>query len=402
MLRMSLATKNKLYKRRGDAYFCSGDYDKARADYESALKTRVDNDEEPVLTRDIRLKLALILSRSNKLEQALRDLNTLVGQFPDYAPLYVEIGTIVTQSGDLDKAIEYVSKAISLDGQLVEAHYVRAQLFFRQAKYDKCVRDVNKVLELMPFFPTRPERPYLLKAKGLLRLGRYEQAIANIHMARRMAPESPEVMFALWSVYQAAQKFNVSNEVANQLSKLAPDTYEAWLALAASNNALHRWSEARSAAEKGLAIKRQDATLLNELGIAFDGLQNFDRALHCFDDVLAGDSDHVYALAGKAFIMSTCAEDKCRNGRTALELAMKAVELAHKKGANEEGMLLVVLACAYAECGDYDNAQDAIRKSLKCKSVQLKGGDRREKMQELFKTGKPYRRQYEALQDDDG
>jgi cytochrome c-type biogenesis protein CcmH/NrfG len=93
------------------------------------------------------------------------------------------------------------------------------------------------------------------------------------------------------------------------------------------------------------------------------------------------------ALNSVAWIRATCSEDALRNGRRAVEEAIKACELTHWN----QGACIDTLAAAYAESGDFDQA---IRYEQQTLEITDEKDPRRKNLQQrlaLYKEHKPFR-----------
>ncbi len=83
------------------------------------------------------------------------------------------------------KRVEYFTKALQLDPDLVEAHEKRALHYYYQWKYDKAIRDYTKVLE------GKPQSAEAHKMRGLcyLKNGNLDGAIADLSRAIELDPQ---------------------------------------------------------------------------------------------------------------------------------------------------------------------------------------------------------------------
>jgi tetratricopeptide (TPR) repeat protein len=86
-----------------------------------------------------------------------------------------------------------------------------------------------------------------------------------------------------------------------------------------------------------------------------------------------------------AWLLATSPEDHLRNGPRALELAEVACDLTHWENAS----FLDTLACAYAECGQFDEAVRWVGQVLDL--VEEGARAEYEARRELYRAGKPYR-----------
>ena len=89
------------------------------------------------------------------------------------------------------------------------------------------------------------------------------------------------------------------------------------------------------------------------LGCTLFMLGRYTEANDTFELVLQGDTNDPVALNWLARIKATCAESSLRDGRMAVELATRLCEISRW----EDWAHVSVLAAAYAECGDWEQAE---------------------------------------------
>lgn len=99
-----------------------------------------------------------------KLVPLLRDPDPVVAQMAEHAMWSVWFrsgtpdanhqvcrGTRAMSRGEIDHAIEHFTRAIDLDPQFAEAYNQRAIAKFLLERFDECVDDCRKAVDLMPF-----------------------------------------------------------------------------------------------------------------------------------------------------------------------------------------------------------------------------------------------------------
>ena len=94
-----------------------------------------------------------------------------------------------------------------------------------------------------------------------------------------------------------------------------------------------------------VAMHLQLAGQLEDEGTIPEAIQNYRQAL-------AVDSNNPEALNNLALILATADKPKLRDGREAVRLAIKAVELTDSR----KPIMIGTLAAAYAEAGQFTNA----------------------------------------------
>lgn len=180
--------------------------------YQKALKL---NPENPNLYHDI----ALALEAQNKLPEALQYFLKAVEKKPDYIEALLNIGNIYRHTGRLEDALSYYAKikkiekneyasigtaAIYIDQgrfeeALMEAEYADRNfeesfrlknflgtLYNKILKFEEALACYNRAIELDP---TQPDL-YANKATVLKNLGKLDEAIENLRMALKIAPDT--------------------------------------------------------------------------------------------------------------------------------------------------------------------------------------------------------------------
>ena len=113
----------------------------------------------------------------------------------------------------------------------------------------------------------------------------------------------------------------------------------------------------------------------------------YEKSNADFKKVLEVDPNNSWALSCLAWIYATCPDAKFRDGKTALQNAIKA----YQSGRNYDCRVLFSLAAAYAECGDFAQAGEWQEKAIEVEPQDGENGDKvLQARLELFKQGKPY------------
>lgn len=95
-------------------------------------------------------------------------------------------------------------------------------------------------------------------------------------------------------------------------------------------------------------------------GMIYQDRSEYGRAISDMAKAIAMNPDHVKALNSLAWIQSTAKNRKYRNGKEAVSYAKHAVSLTNRNDA----MILETLAAAYAEDGQYEEAEETIREAI--------------------------------------
>ncbi len=162
------------------------------------------------------------------------------------------------------------------------------------------------------------ENNYVAHADLATFLQNGDEALAHLQEALRLKPEYAVTHSRLGLLYGGRGEFGKAIEQFRQALAIEPDNAES---LGGLGNVLRMTGETREAA------------------------RYFERTLET-------DPESAISLSGLAWILATCPDASLRNGRRAVELARKVVELSK----HEDPIALGTLACAYAETGEFDQA----------------------------------------------
>jgi tetratricopeptide (TPR) repeat protein len=105
-----------------------------------------------------------------------------------------------------------------------------------------------------------------------------------------------------------------------------------------------------------------------------------------FDQAIRIDPQNAEAHNGLAWQLSTARQQEIRNGRLAVELALKACELTQWKNPNH----LDTLAAAYAEAGQFDEAIRWQQAALASAEFEQRSGEAARQRLSLYQEGKPF------------
>src|SRR5262249_24813857 len=105
-------------------------------------------------------------------------------------------------------------------------------------------------------------------------------------------------------------------------------------------------------ANKGVARDPKNPYLHIVAGLALEKNGQYEKAGQHYDEAIRLDSSLPGGYAQKACLLAACPDANGRDGQKAVEFARKACELSHWK----EPSHLIVVAIAYAESGQFDEA----------------------------------------------
>jgi tetratricopeptide (TPR) repeat protein len=249
--------------------------------------------------------------RDDLAEEQVRDA---IRADPDYSMAYSLLGWWLEEKGNLDEAIQCYTKAIALNGNMPEAENKLGNALREKGDFKGAELHLDKALAMLDDYA----EAYVSLAMLREQEGKDDEAVNLCRAALALDPGLAEAHFLLAS--SAARRGNLAEaaEHFNTAMTINPRLPETCL-------------------EMGLNLLRQGkhkaALSLLQAGVAYQ-------------------SSDVRALEITAQLLATDPDPAVRNGKEALELALRAVELAGGRDAET----LNTLAAAYAEAGQFPEA----------------------------------------------
>ena len=195
------ALVGKVYQRRAEASIVLEKYEAAQADLDFILE----HDGTNIWVKFYHACTTAFVGHNKEAETELLGLIKLD---PKFAPPYATLAALRLKDVDVPACIDYASKAISLDKTYTIAYTMRAQALLLKGDYSGCVDDISRAIELTPLTGRwDPDHPYLLRGKALSCMGRYQQAINNYQMAKKLNPSSFLASSEIWRCYYEMQRY---------------------------------------------------------------------------------------------------------------------------------------------------------------------------------------------------
>lgn len=144
-----------------------------------------------------RIEKAASLIRDNRIEEAERELNSVLHIRPQDAAALDLLGTIRAKQGRLSEAESLFTRAIRNDHQLIGAHMNLAYLYLLTGAHEKTASELREVLRLDP---QNSDASYKL-AWLLLSQGRMDECINTINEIGKSQPPSAPLLALLGDAY---------------------------------------------------------------------------------------------------------------------------------------------------------------------------------------------------------
>jgi tetratricopeptide (TPR) repeat protein len=281
---------------------------------------------------------------------ALEDFTQTIRLEPDNPKAFVSRGMTYFYMQEFDKALSDLTQAIKLDPNDTEALANRGGVYVLIGEFDKAIADEDAALEIEPNFALA----FINRGAANFRIGALDDAIADESRAIELAPHAANAYDNRGICYCFNEQWDKAMADINEAIKLDPK-----MAMAYSN--------------RGLVFFATGEPVM--------AMQDFYESIQLDPNLWLGHSN-------LAAMLSTCADNKFRDGKKALQHAETACKLTSWK----EPECLSSLAAAYAELGEFEKAvhwqQEALEKTP---TGNTREREKRSLFLKAFQQGKPYR-----------
>jgi predicted O-linked N-acetylglucosamine transferase (SPINDLY family) len=249
-------------------------------------------------TLDIRkaIEQAFSFHREGKLREAERQYEAVLNAQPNHFDGLHLLGVVRAQQGDLDAAVELISRALDQQPHSAEALFNLGLALSKLNRYTEAMVIYDKALALNPDYTD------VLYNRGntLAALDRYQEAIEGYDEALRINPDHVDV---LYNRGNALRKLNRHAEAIASYDKalnIKPDHAEVLNNRGDALQSLSQYAEAITNYDRALAIKPDLANAYYNRGTALGTLHRHEEATVSYHKALEIDPDCSYALGEAA------------------------------------------------------------------------------------------------------
>ncbi len=245
-----------------------------------------------------------------------------------------------------------------------DIHYCLGLALYDNDKVDEAVSELEKAVAIQYKFPQA--HSYL--GVALCKLGRFKEAEEHFRIAVKLDPKFAEGHNHL-GVFLADQgRQDEAEEQYRIAMEIEPEFEEPHNNLANRLLLQGKVDEAIKEYETALKLDPLYADAHCNLGKTLVDLGEPREGLAHYETALRNWPDHVATMSNLAWLRATCQEDSLRNGAQAVELAQRADKIS--KGKRPD--ILVILAAAYAETGQFSKALETARRAVRLATEQNK------------------------------
>ena len=261
------------------------------------------------------------------------------------------------QKGELPEAIKYFREVVRLRPNDSELRRNLGKALFQNGAIDQSIAEFRAALRIRP---TDSDAAYSL-GNALLQKGESAAAIPSFRKALEANRNNLAAHYNLGIVLQRSGQLDPAIAEFRETLRLDPQKVDAHNNLASALFKKGLTKDAIAEWQAALQIEPGNAELHNNLATAFLKQGGIAEAMAEWRETLRLQPDQVATGISLAWILATAPEDALRDGRHALELAQQANETS----ADRNLMTWRVLAAAYAEAGQFEDAINAAQEGAR-------------------------------------
>jgi len=198
------------------------------------------------------------LYSQGQLQQALKQAETLVQQFPQSAVLFNIQGAVLKGLGQLGLSLEAYNKALSIKPDYAEAYYNMGIALKDQGKLEEAIEAYNKTLAIKPDYADA----YYNMGNALKEQGKLDEAIEAYNKALAIKPDYANAYNNMGVTLKEQGKLEEAIEAYNKALAIKPDYAEAYNNMGVTLQEQGKLEEAIEAYNKALAIKPDYASAI--------------------------------------------------------------------------------------------------------------------------------------------
>lgn len=116
------------------------------------LNTLIELHKKDPDNADIEYKLAILLARKGKIQEAEKHFRNAIDLKPDFSQVYADYAVTLIQQEKYDEAIENLEKSISIDPDNTHALYHLSVAYLNTGRKEEAITQLNEVLRINPNF----------------------------------------------------------------------------------------------------------------------------------------------------------------------------------------------------------------------------------------------------------
>ena len=299
---------------------------------------------------ELTLQQGNVLMMLGQIDRAIETYSLAITINPHDANAYNNRGNAYSGKGDYQHAIEDFNTAIKLKQNLVEVHNNRGNAYRAIGEADLAIKDYNKAIIL----DLNYAEPYNNRGAAYYDKNNYDRAINDFNKAIDLKPDYANAFYNRGIAYRDIGEYDQAIEDFNMAIKLKPSLAEAYSNRGLVYDLKGDIGQGIKDYDKAINLNPNNAKAYNNRGEAFRNKGEIDQAIEDFNRAIELEPDYAIAYSNRG---------GCNNYKGEYDLAIndfnRAIELEPTLAApyNNRG-------AAYRNKGNVDHAIEDYNKAI--------------------------------------
>ena len=325
---------------------------------------------------NVRRQDVVELSRSKPL------YDQLIKEDPRNGGLYASRAMVYSLLEDRQQVIADLNIAIRLGLKTPSLWINRGAAYATLGEFDKAIADYSAAIKAGYKHPSA----YVNRAVAQLAKGEAKLASDDLTLALKEDPKNEFALMQRGVAYQRQQQWDRAIADFTAVFQLDDQNIEAISSRGFTHYLKGDGKSAVADFTTAIKINPKSALAYNNRGFNRQTIAQYQEAIADFDKAIELEPKYALAYQNKAWLLATCPDDNIRDGKTAIQAAMKAGELREWKAVTD----IKSLAAAYAEVGDFDKAVQWQKKAIEMiENEEAKSGE--QELLKLYQNKAPFR-----------
>jgi tetratricopeptide (TPR) repeat protein len=235
--------------------------------------------------------LGVLLAGQRQYSDAIHEFETADALQPGVFEILHNLGQTYLKSGDNEKALDVLGRALKLSPDSAETLYLMAQAYSNEGKDVNALELLVKAHKLAP----RDTDVIFFIARLSMKQSFYEDAIPLLEEGLRVDPHRPNLLSALGACYFVMGKVSKAKDTFQMLIQLDPSP-RSYASMALCYRHLGRFNEAQKYLEQGLKADPRDVACLYNMGYIESRQGHYEAGEKWLKRALAVDPNYYEAL----------------------------------------------------------------------------------------------------------
>jgi protein O-mannosyl-transferase len=230
-------------------------------------------------------------------DKAIADFTSAIRINPAFADNYCIRGAAYVNIGERDKAIADFSRAIGINPKFAEAYYNRGVTYKDLSQWDKAIADFSATININPKFT----EAYFNRGIAYANIGQWDFAITDYSTTVALKPDYTEAYYNRNVVYQGLKKFDDAINDCSKAITIDPNFVNAYYSRGIAYSGLGQWEKAIADYSSAIGIAPKYADAYFNRGVGYGNLGLWAKAIDDFTRTIEIDPNYTRAYSNREF-----------------------------------------------------------------------------------------------------